>query len=172
MVRTFKLETNYLDVDDPWKGVLSATAFAVRSAYHTMFKKTPGQLVFGRDMILNITHVANWELIRQNKQKLIDKNNKLENAKRVEHTNKKGDLVLLRRGTENKYETPYKGPFDILQVNDNGTVRLKVGAVEDTYNIRRLTPYTEAAALDHGGVCNMLTMLRRSARQQTSGKED
>src|SRR5688500_7808244 len=28
MVRMSKLETNYLDVDNPWKGVLSATAFA------------------------------------------------------------------------------------------------------------------------------------------------
>src|SRR5687767_7612144 len=171
MVRTFELETNYLDKDDPWKGVLSATAFAVRSIYYTTLKKTPGQLVFGRDMIFNIAHVANWELIHQNKQKLIDKNSKLENAKRVEHTYKVGDLVLLRRGTENKYKTPYKGPFDILQVNDNGTFRLKIGAVEDTYNIRRLTPYTNADTLDHGGICNMPTMLRRSARQQTSGKE-
>ena len=31
MIRTFELETNYLDEDDPWKGILSATAFAVRS---------------------------------------------------------------------------------------------------------------------------------------------
>src|SRR5687768_2248091 len=172
MVRTFELETNYLDKDNSWKGVLSATAFAVRSTYHTTLKKTPGQLVFGRDMIFNIAHVANWELIRQNKQKLIDKNNKLENAKHVEHTYKVRDLVLLRRGTENKYKTPYKGPFDILQVNDNGTVCLKVGAVEDMYNIKRLTPYTEADAFDHGGICNMPTMLRRSARQQTHGKKD
>ena len=73
MVRTFELETNYLDKDNPWKGVLSATAFAVWSTYHTTLKKTPGQLVFGRDMIFNIAHVANWELIRQNKQRLIDR---------------------------------------------------------------------------------------------------
>ena len=70
MVRTFELETNYLDVDNPWKGVLSATAFAIWSTYHTMLKKTPGQLVFGRDMIFNISYVANWELICQNKQKV------------------------------------------------------------------------------------------------------
>ena len=59
MIRTFELETNYLDEDDPWKGILSATAFAVRSTYHTTLKKTPGQLVFGRDMIFSIKHVAN-----------------------------------------------------------------------------------------------------------------
>ena len=171
MVRTFELETKYPVQDDPWKGVLSATAFAVRSTYHTTLKKTPGQLVFGRDMIFNIKHVANWEYIRANKQKLINKNNKAENAKRVEHLYKEGDKVLLRRGTENKYETPYKGPFDILKVNDNGTVHLKVGAVEDTYNIRRLTLYTTADASNHGGECSMPTVkTRRSARLQSTNK--
>jgi len=129
MIRTFELENNYLDMDDSWKGILSATAFAVRSTYHTTLKKTPGQLVFGRDMILNIQHIANWEYIRQNKQKLIDKNNKAENARRIEHLYKEGDEVLLKRGTENKYESPYQGPFKVLKVNDNGTVCLRVGAV-------------------------------------------
>ena len=163
IIRTFELEDNYLDEEDPWKGILSATAFAVRSTYHTTLKKTPGQLVFGRDMILNIKHVANWEYIRQNKQKLIEKNNKAENAKRVKHFYKEGDEVLLQRGTENKYETPYQGPFRILKVNDNGTVRLKVGAVEDTYNIHRLTPYTSATDSNHGGECSMRT--RKSTRR-------
>ena len=106
-----------------------------------MLKKTPGQLVFGRDMVFNITHVAKWDLICQNKQKLIDKNNTYKNAKQVGHIYKKDNLVLLKRGTENKYEAPYKGPYSILHVNDNRMVCLKVGAVEDMYNIQRLTPY-------------------------------
>jgi hypothetical protein len=122
-------------------------------------------------MIFNISHVSNWELIRQNKQKLIDRNNKCKNAKRVEHTYKTGDLVLLKRGTENKYESPYNGPYSILQVNDNGTVRLKVGAVEDAYNIQRLTPYIQADASNHGGECNIPTQIRRSARQQALVKD-
>ena len=42
--------------------------------------------------------------VHQNKQKLIDKNNNLENTKQVEHIYKKGDLVLLRRGMENIYK--------------------------------------------------------------------
>src|SRR5687767_4251471 len=163
MIRTFELESNYLDEDDPWKGILSATAFAVRSTYHTTLKKTPGQLVFGRDMIFNIQHIANWEYIRQNKQKLIENNNKAENAKRIEHSYKVGDPVLVKRGTENKYKSPYRGPYDILKVNDNGTVCLRVGAVEDNYNIRRLTPYTAAIALNHGGECSM--HIRKSTRR-------
>ena len=81
----------------------------------------------------------------------------------------KNDLVLFKQGTENKYESPYKRPSCILQVNDNGTVRLKVGAVEDTINIRRLTPFTSASTtadtIDHGGECSMQSTPRRSARR-------
>jgi hypothetical protein len=47
ITRTFELESNYLDEEDPWKGILSATAFAVQSTFHTTLRNTPGQLVFG-----------------------------------------------------------------------------------------------------------------------------
>ena len=52
ILRTFEFQDNYLDEENPWKGILSATTFAVRSTYHMTLQKTPGQLVFGRDMIL------------------------------------------------------------------------------------------------------------------------
>ena len=155
IIRTFELENNYIDEEDPWKGILSATAFAVRSTFHTTLRNTPGQLVFGRDMILNIKHEANWEYIKKRKQDLIEKNNQAENAKRTPHTYRVGDKVLIRRGTENKYETPYKGPYQITRVNENGTVRIRVQNVEDTYNIRRITPYIAADDITHGGECNM-----------------
>ena len=76
------------------------------------------------------------------------------------------DKVLLNRGTENKYEAPYQGPFNILQVYDNGTVRLKIKSVEDTYNIRRLVPYNSAPDPDHGGVCNMRTSKKKRTKQK------
>jgi transposase InsO family protein len=166
IIRTFELENNYLDETDPWKGILSATAFAVRSTFHTTLKNTPGQLVYGRDMIFNVKHEANWEFIRARKQQIIEKNNQAENAKRIPHTYHIGDKVLLRRGTENKYEMPYQGPYTILKVNDNGTVRLKVNNVEDTYNIRRITPYLGTEHIDHGGECSMRTS--RVKRRRTN----
>ena len=106
-------------------------------------------------MVFITTHEANWEYIRKRKQQIIAKNTKAENAKCIPHTYTIGDRVLLRRGTENKYETPYQGPYNILKVNDNGTVRLKVKNVEDTYNIRQITPYIDPDNIDHGGECNM-----------------
>ena len=161
IIRTFELEHNYLDDDDPWKGILSATAFAVRSTFHTTLQNSPGQLVFGRDMIFNIQHTANWEYIKQRKQQIIEKNNKRENAGRIEHNYKVGDKVLLKRGNENKYEAPYTGPYDVLKVNENGTVRLMVKSVEDSYNYRRLEPFHSETDPDHGGVCNMRNSRKR-----------
>ena len=143
MIRAFELENHYLDEDNPWKGILAATAFAIRSTLHSTLKKTPGQLVFQHDMIFNITHQADWEIIKQRKQAKINENNKRENAKRIPHQYQVGDKVLLNRGTENKVEAPFSGPYEILAVNDNGTVRLRVGAIEDLYNIRRIKPYHE-----------------------------
>ena len=105
--------------------------------------------------MLNVKHTANWEYIRSRKQKLIDKNNRYENAKRKPHTYQVGDRVMLRKGTENKYEQPYSGPHSILQVNKNGTVRLQMGAVTDTINIRRIEPYKAPPVSIHGGECNM-----------------
>ena len=165
IIRTFELENNYLDETNPWKGILSATAFAVRSTFHTTLQNTPGQLVFGRDMILNIKHEANWEYIRSRKQNLIFKNNKAENAKRTPHTYMVGDKVLLRRGTENKYETPYQGPYTITKVNENGTVRMIIKNVEDTINIRRLTPYHSTENITHGEECSMRTSRIRRRNQ-------
>jgi hypothetical protein len=38
IIQTFELESNYLDEDDTWKGILSTTAFAVRSIFHESSK--------------------------------------------------------------------------------------------------------------------------------------
>jgi hypothetical protein len=122
IIRTFELENNYLDDNDPWKGILCATAFSVQSTFYTTLQNTPGQLVFGRDMILNIKHEANWEYIRARKQNIVLKNNKAENAKRIPHTYNIGDKFYSKEEQKNKYETPYQGPFTITQVNENGTV--------------------------------------------------
>ena len=143
MIRTFELEKNYLDEEDPWTGILAATAFAVRSTFHTTLKATPGQLVFGRDLIFNIKHIANWKAIQEQKQKLIHLNNRRENSKRIQHKYSVGDKVLFRNKRARKYETPYGGPFKVTETFTNGTIRLQMGAIEDVVNIRHVTPFKE-----------------------------
>ena len=94
-------------------------------------------------MIFNIKHVANWQSIKDRQQKLINQNNRKENKKRITHTYAPGDKVLMKSPNARKYETPYDGPYKLLSVNNNGTVRLKQGAIETTINIRQITPYNE-----------------------------
>ena len=143
LIRTFDNEERAIDRSDPWTGVLSAAAFAVRSTYHTTLQATPEQLVYGRDMIFNIKHEANWKAIVDRKQRKIDKNNKYENARRIAHDYKVGDKVLLERHHARKMERPYDGPYVITNVYNNGTVTVKKGAVYQRHNIRRIHPYHE-----------------------------
>jgi hypothetical protein len=65
-------------------------------------------------MIFKIQQTANWEYMKQRKEQIIDHNNKRENSKRQQHVYHVGDKVLLNRGTEIKYESPYIGPLDII----------------------------------------------------------
>jgi hypothetical protein len=92
---------------------------------------------------------------------IILKKNKAENDKRIPHTYAIGDQVLLQRGTEKKYQ----GPYTITNVNENGTVRMLIKNVEDTINIKRLTPYHGTENIPHGGECRMQTSRVRRANQ-------
>ena len=120
----------------------SAVMFATRETYHTTLQATPAQLVFGRDAILNVQFEANWNFIKENKQRLIHLNILRKNSKRIASKYKQGDKVLFKNRKQAKYgQDPYSGPYTIVHVNDNGTVKLKMGVVTDTVNIRLIKPY-------------------------------
>jgi hypothetical protein len=144
-LRTFQLEEHDLaDGSDPWTAHLASVAWAIRSTYHTVLNATPGQLVFGRDMVLPIQFQADWARIQLRKQTAIDKDNLRENAKRIDHDYQVGDKVLLERpGIVRKMSQPRTGPFEIIKVHTNGTVRIRRNHVTERVNIRRLTPYFE-----------------------------
>ena len=99
------------------------------------------QLVFGRDAILNIKHVANWEHIQQRKQLRNNHNNMRENMWRNIHQYKVGDKILVKRKKNYKHEYEFMGPFHITQINDNGTVRFQRGIINDATNIHRIKPF-------------------------------
>lgn len=136
-----------LDYKEIIQGVLAAVRFAMRATVHTTTRATPMQLVFGRDAILNTRFQADWNYIKDRKQRLIVQNNKRENATRREHTYKVDDRVKIRQSPNRKYgEDSYKGVYRIVQVNENGTCKLRRitengGAVTQTWNIRNIVPY-------------------------------
>ena len=142
------------DKGNPFESHLAS--FAMCSMYHTTLRMMPGQLVFGRDMILNMQYLADLTAIKAHKQQLICKNIIIENSKHIPHQYKVGDMVMLENHHANKHEQPYKGPYLVTQVNTNGTVHLKIGAVMDTVNIRCIHPYKmKSSNANHGGECSM-----------------
>ena len=81
-------------------------------------------------------------MIRDRKQKLINKNNERENRTRKVHQYKTEDLVLIKNEHSTKYgNTAYSGPYTVTSVNDNGTLHVKKGIVTDVINIRNAHLY-------------------------------
>jgi hypothetical protein len=143
-LRTFQLEDLELNPNDPFRSYLAATCFAIHSTYHTTLGASPAQLVFQRDMILPIKFQADWMLIQQRRQAEINRNNARENKSRIPHTYKVGDLVSKTRpGILPKLRQKRDGPFEVIAVYNNGTIRICRGAVSERLNIRRVHPYQE-----------------------------
>jgi hypothetical protein len=135
-IRTYEMEECKLDERDPFGPFLGAAAFAIRSTFHTVLRASPAQLVFGRDMLLPVQFKADWALIHENKQRQIKKDNDRGNARRIKHEYRPGDTVLLTiPHKQRKHRSPREGPYTIEQVNANGTVIIKRGAVSDLVNI-------------------------------------
>jgi hypothetical protein len=62
---------------------LSDAAWAVCCTYHTVLKASPGEAIFGQDMLFNIPFIADWQKIGEHRQQLTDLNNVHENEGRI-----------------------------------------------------------------------------------------
>jgi hypothetical protein len=96
-LRTAEVDGREMDDKDPSGPFLSSDAYAIRSIFHTTLKATPGQLVFGRDMVLPIKFMADWGGVEQQCQNEMGRNNRRENASRISQDYKVGDKVLLKK---------------------------------------------------------------------------
>ena len=73
LVWTCNISQTYVDEDDPWLDILAALEFAICLTTSRMKGYSPGELVFGRDMILPIKNKVVWYLILQKNEKQINK---------------------------------------------------------------------------------------------------
>ena len=109
--------------------------------YHITLRATSGQMVFGRDMILNTPFITEWEAIRIRMKIIIHKNNQIENRYGKLHIYRIQNKVLARNKKENKYEYTYIGPYPITQVWTSGKVTICQGSVQYCIKIRWIKPY-------------------------------
>ena len=124
--------------------VLAAAQRALRITINRTVGMSPGALAFGRDMLLPIPILTDFNLIRERRQTIIDDNNRRVNLRRRFHDYKMGDKVLLITYDPTKLEERATGPYVIVEVHVNGTVTIqRAPGVLERINIRRVRPYRE-----------------------------
>jgi hypothetical protein len=144
MFLTKNLKERTFDYIDPFGDILASIAWAVRASYNSSTNKTPAQLVFGRDMMFNLTSLVNWKELSIKKQRDVDKANLRENRKRIDYDYEVGQKIYIKNdGVNRKLDCPKQGPFEITEVFTNGTVRIQRQNVNERINIRRIEPHFE-----------------------------
>ena len=100
--------------------------------------------MFSRDMFLDIPLTADWQLIQQRREQLVNEDLRRKNAKRIKFDYAQGQRVLKKRHKPNKLGLLREGPYDITRVHTNGTVTIQLRqGVTERINIRRVIPYNE-----------------------------
>ena len=155
LVRTFNIQQTYVDKNYPWTGILAAAAFAIFSTTNRPKGYSPGQLIFGCDMIIQIKHRVDWELIRHQKQTQIIRDNARENKHIFEYDYKFGYKFMLTNHTAYKYEMTYKVHFAIKHCFTNRTVILQYVVTQIQYNIRRIKLYKSDTKVEYFNSKNM-----------------
>ena len=122
--------------------ILQAVAYGLRSTFHSALQASPGQFVFGRDMLVNATYVANWHAVEQRKQQAALYNNARENKSRQYHNYQPGQFVYVKnKDIKGKLNPDKEGPFEIVSVHTNGTITIRRSqTVVEKINIRRARP--------------------------------
>jgi hypothetical protein len=87
--------------------------------------------------------------MEQQCQKEMARNNRRENASRINHDYKVGYKVILKKLGKHlrKLVAPRTGSHTVTAIYTNGTLRIQKGNVNERVKIRRLLPYYENA--DH-----------------------
>jgi hypothetical protein len=101
MLRTAELDMAASVTPDDVDVFLDNAAWAIRSTYHMVLKASPGEAIFGWDMLFNILFMADWRKIGERRQSLTDRGNQQENAKQIDYDYKVGDKVLVINSLSN-----------------------------------------------------------------------
>ena len=149
MLQTMKFTVKD-DLEGTWRTevdtILQAVAWAIRTTVNATLKHAPVNLVFNKDMLMNNAVKVNWKAIKSQRESKAIKDNQRENVKRKQHVYREGDKCWI---VKNKYERKRKldkvaeGPFVILKVYNNGTLKIDRDGYSEVIHIRQLKPYVE-----------------------------
>jgi hypothetical protein len=129
ILRTSKLNMAELVKASDIVVFLSDATWAICSTYHTVLKASPGAAIFGRDMLLDIPFIADWQKIGKFRQRLTDLSSARENKGRIDYDYEVGEKVLLQKegilcNAESRW---HEKPWLITTVHTNGTITVQRG---------------------------------------------
>jgi hypothetical protein len=141
-------------LDEPPLDIIKAKGFinealliathAMGTGIHTTLGSCPGNLVFNRDMFLNILLIANWHAITQKCEHLINENLMHENCKQKCYDYVPNQKVLKKRHKTCELGQKTSGPYKIMQTHVDGTLTVELKPrISERINIRRVIPYKE-----------------------------
>ena len=117
---------------------------AMQAGVHSTLGSSPGNLVFNRDMFLNIPLIADWHAITQRREHLIHENLMRENQKSRGYDYAPQQMVLKKKWMPKKLGKRTSGPYKIVQVHVNGTVTIQLRpGLTERINIRQIIPYKQ-----------------------------
>ncbi|KAF4133049.1 Integrase core domain [Phytophthora infestans] len=114
----------------------------LHSVRHSMTNASPAQQAFGRNMFFDMKHDTDWVEEHRRKADQIKRNDEREKSKIVNWDYTPGDKVLPRRdaGVQGKTLPLFDGPYEVLAVQDTGTLTLDKGRYIEKVNLRRVCP--------------------------------
>jgi hypothetical protein len=96
MLRTAKLDMAKLLNASDINIILADAAWAICSTHHTVLKTSPRAAIFGWDMLLDISFIADWKIIGEHRQRLTDLDTTHENEGRTHYDYKVGKKILVQ----------------------------------------------------------------------------
>ena len=117
---------------------------AMRVNVATTLNSSPGALVYGRDMFLDVPLIADWQAIAERRTQVVNESLQRANLKRRTYDYVQGQQVLKKTHKPTKLGERKEGPYPISQVHVNGTVSITLRpGVTERINIRRVIPYRQ-----------------------------
>eukprot|EP00957_Ditylum_brightwellii_P202601 15330880-Ditylum_brightwellii.AAC.1 len=82
--------------------------------------------------------------LMKGKKRALRRTMKNENKKRKLHHYIVSERVLVKGDRSSKFGNyAYKGPYEIVEANNNGTIKIRKGYVTDIFNIKNIKPHNE-----------------------------
>ena len=139
----FRKLYEYIDL---WGGNLVSVMRTIRAYYHFTLGFTPGQAVFGRDLLFNLTSIIDWRVVTTSKQRQVNIDGVREKSRQVRHKYTIGNLFYVKNAViYHQLNYNNRGLYIITEVFTNSTVWVYRGAINKRINIRQIVPHFDIA---------------------------